>query len=182
MAVSRALLYDAAMSCRKAVIGPFEFDVAHGRLSRAGESVPLGSRAAAVLIALAEAQGRTLTKSELLARCWPGAAVEEGNLTVQISALRKLLGEADGGADWIITVPRVGYRLAAAGSYNVPAAQPGAPVLAILPLACDGRRGEDAALERGIRAGIDAALTRHRNLIHAEPTCEAPDHSLRDLA
>ncbi len=133
--------------------------------------------------ALAEARGRTLTKSELLARCWPGAAVEEGNLTVQISALRKLLGDADGSADWIVTVPRVGYRLAAAGSYiNMSATLPGVPVLAILPLACDGRREEDAALEHGIRAGIDAALTRHRNLILAEPTREGPDHSLRDLA
>ena len=183
VAASRALMYRAPMSYRQAVIDPFEFDIANRRLSRAGESIPLGSRAAAVLIALAEAQGRTLTKSELLARCWPGAAVEEGNLTVQISALRKLLGDADGGADWIVTVPRVGYRLAAAGSYrNMSAALPGAPVLAILPLACDGSREEDAALERGIRAGIDAALTRHRNLILAEPTCEAPDHSLRDLA
>ena len=182
VAASRALLYDAVMSYRKAVIGPFEFDVTHGQLSRAGESIPLGSRAAAVLTALAEARGRTLTKSELLARCWPGVDVEEGNLTVQISALRKLLGEADGGADWIVTVPRVGYRLAAAGSYNAPATLPGAPVLAILPLACDGRRVEDAALEHGIRAGIDAALARHRNLILAEPACEGPDHSLRDLA
>jgi DNA-binding winged helix-turn-helix (wHTH) protein len=176
-------MYHAPMSCRKAVIGPFEFDVANGRLSRAGESLPLGSRAAEVLAALAEAQGRTLTKSELLARCWPGADVEEGNLTVQISALRKLLGDADGGADWIITVPRVGYRLAAVGSYkSVSAALPGAPVLAILPLACDGRREEDVALERGIRAGVDAALTRHRNIILAEPTYDGPDHSLRDFA
>jgi DNA-binding winged helix-turn-helix (wHTH) protein/tetratricopeptide (TPR) repeat protein len=176
-------MYHTPMSYRKAVIGPFEFDVANGRLSRAGESIPLGSRAAEVLGALAEAQGRTLTKSELLARCWPGAAVEEGNLTVQISALRKLLGDADGGADWIITVPRVGYRLAAAGSYkSMSAALPGAPVLTIIPFACDGRREEDVSLEHGLRAGIDAALTRHRNLILAEPTCDGPDHSLRDLA
>jgi DNA-binding winged helix-turn-helix (wHTH) protein/TolB-like protein/Tfp pilus assembly protein PilF len=183
VAASYALMYDAPMGYRQAVIGPFEFDIANRRLTRAGESIPLGSRAAAVLIALAEAQGRTLTKSELLARCWPGVEVEEGNLTVQISALRKLLGDPDGGADWIITVPRVGYRLAVSGSYkSVLATLPGAPVLAILPFACDGRREEDAALEHGIRAGIDAALARHRNLILAEPAREGPGHSLRDLA
>jgi DNA-binding winged helix-turn-helix (wHTH) protein len=176
-------MYHAPMSCRKAVIGPFEFDVANGRLSRAGESLPLGSRAAEVLAALAEAQGRTLTKSELLARCWPGAEVEEGNLTVQISALRKLLGDGDGGADWIITVPRVGYRLAANGFHKGGiAAPPGAPVLAIVPLACDSGRDEDVTLERGIRASIDAALAHRRNLTLAEPTHEGPDHSLRDLA
>src|SRR5262249_34749851 len=41
---------------------------------------------------------------------WQGAAVEEGNLAVQISALRKLLGQPPSGKDWIATVPRVGYR------------------------------------------------------------------------
>jgi TolB-like protein len=172
------LMYYGSMSYRQVVIGPFEFDVANRRLSRAGESIPLGSRAAAVLIALAEARGRTLTKSELLAQCWPGVTVEEGNLTVQISALRKLLGD-----EWIVTVPRVGYRLTVIGSYKVAfATLPGVPRLAILPLACDGRHEEDVTLEHGIRAGIDSALAHHRNLTLAEPTCEGPDHSLRDLA
>jgi DNA-binding winged helix-turn-helix (wHTH) protein len=60
-------MYHVLMSYRQVVIGPFEFDVANRRLSRAGESIPLGSRAAAVLIALAAARGRTLTKYELLA-------------------------------------------------------------------------------------------------------------------
>jgi DNA-binding winged helix-turn-helix (wHTH) protein len=41
---------------------------------------------------------------------WPGTAVEEGNLTVQIAQLRKLLGPAADGGQWIATVPRVGYR------------------------------------------------------------------------
>jgi DNA-binding winged helix-turn-helix (wHTH) protein/tetratricopeptide (TPR) repeat protein len=176
-------MYHRVMSYRQAVIGPFEFDVANRRLSRAGESIPLGSRAAAVLIALSEARGRTLTKSELLAKCWPGVAVEEGNLTVQISALRKLLGDADGSADWIVTVPRVGYRLASADSgKSAFATSPGAPVLAILPLACNGLGEEDATLENGIRAGIDEAFAHHRNLTLAEPAFEGPDHSLRDLA
>ena len=56
-----------------------------------------------------------MSKADLLARAWPDAIVEEGNLTVQIAALRKALGQADDGQDWILTVPRVGYRLVAAG-------------------------------------------------------------------
>jgi len=42
---------------------------------------------------------------------WPGTAVEEGNLTVQVAALRKALGPREDGQEWIVTVPRVGYRL-----------------------------------------------------------------------
>ena len=45
---------------------------------------------------------------------WPGTAVEESNLSVQIAALRKLLGAAHDGGEWIATVPRVGYRFAGA--------------------------------------------------------------------
>jgi DNA-binding winged helix-turn-helix (wHTH) protein len=53
-----------------------------------------------------------LTKSDLIAAAWQGAAVEEGNLSVQIAALRKLLGQSAEGGEWITTVPRVGYRFA----------------------------------------------------------------------
>ena len=58
--------------------------------------VPLGQRALAVLAALAETPGRTVPKEDLLARAWPGTIVEEGNLTVQIAALRKALGSRTG--------------------------------------------------------------------------------------
>ena len=73
--------------------GPFLLDpvarlAAAARAQRSrSDSAPL-----AVLAALAEAPGRTVTKADLLARAWPGAVVEEGNLTVQIAALRKALG------------------------------------------------------------------------------------------
>ena len=41
---------------------------------------------------------------------WPGTAVEESNLSVQIALLRKLLGSSPGGGEWIATIPRIGYR------------------------------------------------------------------------
>ncbi len=69
--------------------------------------VPLGSRAFDVLLILVEAQGELVTKEELLARVWPGAVVEESNIQVQVSALRKALGEDRG---LILTVPLRGYR------------------------------------------------------------------------
>jgi DNA-binding winged helix-turn-helix (wHTH) protein len=90
--------------------GPFELDPERGSLLREGKSVPLGHRAVSVLAALLKAQGRTVSKAELLAQVWPGTIVEEGNLTVQIAALRKTLGPAPDGREWIVTVPRVGYR------------------------------------------------------------------------
>jgi DNA-binding winged helix-turn-helix (wHTH) protein len=53
-------------------------------------------------------------KSDLMDAAWPGVTVEEGNLSVQIAALRKLLGPSPGGAEWIATIPRVGYRFVGA--------------------------------------------------------------------
>lgn len=70
-------------------------------------AVPLGSRAFDVLLILVEAQGELVTKEDLLARVWPGAVVEESNIQVQVSALRKALG---GDRNLILTVPLRGYR------------------------------------------------------------------------
>ena len=72
-----------------------------------------------MLAALGETPGRTVAKEDLLARAWPGTLVEEGNLTVQIAALRKALGTAPDGQSWIVTVPRVGYRLRAGSPADV---------------------------------------------------------------
>jgi TolB-like protein len=66
----------------------------------------------ALLAALLAAGGRAVDKSELMDAAWPGLAVEESNLSVQIAVLRRLLGPAPDGAAWIETVPRVGYRFA----------------------------------------------------------------------
>jgi len=74
-----------------------------------GQRVKLGSRAFDVLLALVERRGRVVGKGELLDLAWPGLIVEENNLSVQISALRKLLG-----ADAIVNVAGQGYQLAAA--------------------------------------------------------------------
>ena len=74
-------------------------------LYRAGEPTALGARAVDVLTVLASAQGRLVSKTELLDRVWPGLVVEENNLQVQISTLRKQLG-----AQAITTVPGRGYR------------------------------------------------------------------------
>jgi TolB-like protein len=113
--------------------GGFRFDLGRRELWRDGAPVRLGSRALDVLSALAAAKGNVVTKDELLARVWPGLAVEENNLQVQVSALRKALDEDRSGQSYLVTVPGRGYRLIGlVGSSNGPAL-PDKPSIAVLP-------------------------------------------------
>ena len=98
------------MEERRHTFGSFVLDSVAGTLSRDGEQVPVGQRGVALLTALLEARGEPVSKDDLLARGWPGLIVEEANLSVQVAALRKAIGQAENGADWIATVPRFGYR------------------------------------------------------------------------
>src|SRR5271169_1161313 len=91
----------------------------HRRELRAdGAAVELGSRAFDILMVLVEARGALVTKDEILSRVWPDTVVEENNLVVQISALRKALGED---RDFIRTVSGRGYRFVAEISTSVAA-------------------------------------------------------------
>lgn len=78
------------------------------RLLVDGASVEIGARAFDVLQALVERRERIVAKDELMAAAWPGRVVEENNISVQIAALRRLIG-----TQAITTVPGVGYRLTA---------------------------------------------------------------------
>lgn len=91
-------------------LGPFRLDAQNNLLLRGTEPLPLGNRAILLLRALVERPGELVSKDALIDAGWPGLAVEESNLTVQISALRRALGEAPDGDRWIETMPRRGYR------------------------------------------------------------------------
>ena len=91
-------------------LGPFRLDTHNGMLLRGSEPVALGQRAVALLRALVERPGALVSKDALIEAAWPGQAVEESNLPVQIAALRRVLGEAPSGDHWIETMPRRGYR------------------------------------------------------------------------
>ena len=85
-----------------------------------GHQAPLGARAIDVLMMLVEYRDRIVTKQELLDQAWAGLVVEENNLQVQISTLRKLLGPQT-----IATVPGRGYRFTAMSTRSTePAARP----------------------------------------------------------
>jgi pimeloyl-ACP methyl ester carboxylesterase/DNA-binding winged helix-turn-helix (wHTH) protein len=103
--------------------GPFQLDARERRLSRGAEVIPLRLKVFDTLRVLVENAGRLVTKQELLETVWPETAVEENNLNHNVSVLRKALGEKATGQQYIETVPRVGYRFAAAVETGEPRAQ-----------------------------------------------------------
>lgn len=149
------------------VFGHFVLDAARGALARDGTPVPLGHRGLCLLQALLAANGKVVTKAELMDAAWPGAMVEESNLSVQIAGLRKLLGPAPSGNAWIATVPRIGYRFvcnSSAGATGgvVVAERADKPVIAVLPLANRGGDTAEDYLADGIGEDIIVALSRFR--------------------
>jgi non-specific serine/threonine protein kinase len=115
--------------------GRFELQAAERRLFVDGQPAALGARALDLLITLAAQPDRLLRKGELLDSVWPGLVVEEANLQVQISNLRKLLG-----GDIIATVPGRGYRFVAAVQ-----AAPAMPAGAASPASASASAPADAA-------------------------------------
>jgi len=88
----------------------FRLDAAERQLSRDGEPVTLPSKAFDLLFVLVENSGRLLEKEEIYKRVWGDQVVEESNLTVQMSAIRKALCERTQNPRYIVTVPGYGYR------------------------------------------------------------------------
>ena len=93
--------------------GPFRLFAAERLLQKGSESIPLGSRALEILIALVERAGEVISQKELISRVWPNLTVEEANLRVHVAGLRKALGDARDGARYVVNVPGRGYCFAA---------------------------------------------------------------------
>jgi len=93
--------------------GPFRVDSAQHLLFRKDEVISLAPKAVETLVVLVENHGRLVEKDELMKAVWPDTFVEEANLTVHISALRKALQYEANGDSYIETVPRRGYRFVA---------------------------------------------------------------------
>jgi DNA-binding winged helix-turn-helix (wHTH) protein/tetratricopeptide (TPR) repeat protein len=103
--------------------GPYVLDAAERRLSNAGRVVTIAPKAHDLLVALVRRAGTLVTKRELLDLVWHDVAVEEGVLSVYISALRKSLDDRGKGGTYIETVPRAGYRFSAAVTRQPAAAE-----------------------------------------------------------
>ena len=88
----------------------FRLDPAEQLLLCEGRSVSITPKAFQILCVLTESSGRLIDKNDLIKRVWPNSFVEEANLSVNISALRKALGDTPDGQKFIATVPKRGYR------------------------------------------------------------------------
>src|SRR4051812_2316578 len=93
--------------------GPFRLVPERRLLLEDERPVRLGSRALDLLTALVERAGEVVGKDELISRVWPTTVVEEGNLKLQVSALRRALGDGRAGQRYIVTVPGRGYEFVA---------------------------------------------------------------------
>jgi len=137
-------------------VTPYQFDLleirpTERRLLIDGHSAPLGARAFDVLLALVERRDRTVTKNELLDLVWPGLVVEENNLQVQISTLRKVLGQ-----NVIATIPGHGYRFALQAEKTEASSLP--------PMAGAGYR-----FTRPIESAVSTALESNADAAKAVP-------------
>ena len=125
--------------------GPFCLDPDAAILFKGTEPIPLGRRAVVLLAALVRQAGTPVSKDVLIDAAWAAQAIEDSNLTVQIAAVRRVLAEFSGEAQWIETLPRRGYRyvgpavITSAPDRAVTAAEPTAlalpdrPSIAVLP-------------------------------------------------
>jgi TolB-like protein len=152
--------------------GPFRLDVEAGILFRGAEPVALGQRAVALLQILAEEGGSPISKDRLIESAWPGLAIEESNLPVQIAALRRVFAEEPGGDSWIETLPRRGYRYVgpvvikkqenqgATGNEQPALALPDQPSLAVMPFTNLSGNPEQEYFADGIVEDIITDLSR----------------------
>jgi TolB-like protein len=149
------------------VFGRFELLLQQRRLLEHGSPVTIGARAFDLLAALVRHRDRVVSKDELLRLVWRDAAVEENNLSVQVSTLRKVLG-----AEALRTVSGQGYRftLPVSPPSDVAAADslvlglPDKPSIAVLPFANAGGVLDDAGLVEGIGGELIDALSRVRSI------------------
>ncbi len=124
--------------------------------------VRLGSRAFDILAALIERAGEVVGKEELMARAWPQTFVEEANLKIQVSALRRALGDGQAGNRYVVTVIGRGYNFVAPIRTQEPsraALPPATPPAGVhnLPLAVTRMVGREEAV-----AALVARLSRER--------------------
>jgi TolB-like protein/Flp pilus assembly protein TadD len=155
--------------------GPFRLDADAGILFHGAEPAELGQRAVCLLRLLLERAGEPVSKDALIEAAWPGLAVEDSNLTVQIAALRRVFEHVAGGSGWVETLPRRGYRYVGPEVVNAkpPAettqrtssefALPDKPSVAILPFTNLSGDPEQEYFADGLTEDIITALSLWRS-------------------
>jgi predicted ATPase/DNA-binding winged helix-turn-helix (wHTH) protein len=141
-----------SMKGRAISFGPFRLLAEQRLLLEGDKPVRLGNRAFDILAALVERAGEVVGREELMARAWPQTFVEEANLKIQVSALRRALGDGQGGNRYIVTVIGRGYNLVAPVRTDEPSGtlpRPTAPSASVhnLPLTATRMIGRAEAVE-----------------------------------
>lgn len=103
--------------------GQFRVDALRRSLEREGQPVALSGKAFEILMVLLKQRGEVVDKDALMRQVWPDTAVEENNITVAISALRKALGETPSSPKRIVTIPGRGYSLVGEVRCDLPIAE-----------------------------------------------------------
>jgi TolB-like protein/Tfp pilus assembly protein PilF len=174
--------------------GPFHLEADADTLFRGAEPVALGGRAVALLRLLLEKAGKPVAKDALMEAAWPGLAIEESNLTVQMAALRRVFAAIEGGSTWIETLPRRGYRYVGPPAATLsdgsrqtwlPSATSDKPSIAVLPfLNLSGDPAQDYFSD-GITEDIITELSRFRSLFvvarHSSFAYRAKSSDIREV-
>jgi DNA-binding winged helix-turn-helix (wHTH) protein/TolB-like protein/Tfp pilus assembly protein PilF len=108
--------------------GQFRVDALRRSLEREGQPVALSGKAFEILMVLLKQRGEVVDKDALMRQVWPDTAVEENNITVAISALRKALGETPSSPKRIVTIPGRGYSFVGEVRCDLPTADPSHPI------------------------------------------------------
>jgi DNA-binding winged helix-turn-helix (wHTH) protein len=139
------------MNGRAISFGPFLLLAEERLLLEGDRPLRLGGRAFDILVFLIERAGEVVGKEELIARVWPQTFVEEANLKIQVSALRRALGDGQGGNRYIVTVVGRGYNFVAPIRIEAPSLTRQPATLSIakhnLPLAVTRIIGREQAVE-----------------------------------
>ena len=109
--------------------GQFRVDVLRRSLEREGQAVALSGKAFEILRVLLEQRGEVVDKDALMRQVWPDTAVEENNITVAISSLRKALGETPASPKRILTIPGRGYSFVGEVRCDPPTAETSHPIV-----------------------------------------------------
>src|SRR3984893_6180765 len=149
--------------------GPFRLLAEQRLLLEGDQPVRLGSRAFDILAALVERPGEVIGKDELISRTWPKTFVEDANLKIQVSALRRALGDGQDGRRYIATIPGRGYNFVAPVRFERSPQAPLPATIALaaahnLPLAATRMIGRDEAV-----AALVSRLSRERLLTIVGP-------------
>ena len=152
------------MDGQAVVFGPFRLLAAERLLLEGDQPVRLGSRAFDILATLLQRPGEVIGKDELISLTWPKTFVEDANLKIQISALRRALGDGQGGRRYIATIPGLGYNFVAPVRFEKPAEASSAATIASatahnLPLAATRMIGREEVV-----AMLVSRLSRERLL------------------